>query len=632
MDLSVAAQAVLRGAHLIALLSLFGTLVFLAAVAPAALAEAGAAGPPARRRLLRIARLSAALALVIGIAWLVLEAAIIAGAENAASALHALPTVALDTQFGRFVLLRLALLVAVLPLVGARRLGLAAAIALAGIALAVQALIGHAGAAGGRLGATLIGSESIHLLAAGAWLGGLLPLLVVIRLLPQPAAAIACRRFTAIGLPAVLAIAGTALIQVTDLVGGLPGLLGTRYGDVALLKLALFLLLISLAVVNRLVLTERLASAPPDGARRLIRLSLAAEILLGALVVGAAALLASFIPGIHESPVWPLPWRPSLGALADPASRRELILALIAGAGALVVTIRALIRRSWRWPLLMVAGALLALATPRLKLLFIPAYPTSFLPSPTEFADSAIVRGAQLFQASCAVCHGEEGHGNGPAAGGLRVKPTDLTEAHLWAHSDGDLFWFLSHGITKPKAGLVMPGFAQRLSSDARWQLVDYLRALKAGESMRRSGRWSHPIPLPQFGVQCADRRIIDLDDLRGRILRIVALSGEDELPPLPPAGIAVTTIVLTRDAAAKPDGTACVARDRATWGAFAILLGVPPDALPGMQVLADRNGWLRARWRPGELTDMESFSAEVSDVAAHPLPIGAGSAQGHRH
>ena len=184
-------------------------------------------------------------------------------------------------------------------------------------ALAVQPLLGHAGAIGGSVGAELIGSEVLHLLAAGAWLGGLLPLFIAVGVLPHDAAAAAaCRNFTPIGLAAVLLLAGTAVVQVAAFMGGLPGLFGTGYGHVALVKLGLFVVLLALAALNRLVLTERLAGALGHAAA--MRLSIAAEMVLGALVVITAGFLASRTPGTHEQPVWPFAWRPSLAAFGDP--------------------------------------------------------------------------------------------------------------------------------------------------------------------------------------------------------------------------------------------------------------------------------------------------------------------------
>ena len=76
--------ALLRGAHMVALVSLFGTLVFLTLVAPAAVAEAAKEAPHLQRQLLRVARISAVLALIVGIAWIAVESAVIAGAGSVA--------------------------------------------------------------------------------------------------------------------------------------------------------------------------------------------------------------------------------------------------------------------------------------------------------------------------------------------------------------------------------------------------------------------------------------------------------------------------------------------------------------------------------------------------------------------
>ena len=116
--------ALLRGAHMAALVSLFGTLVFLTLVAPAAMAEAAKDAPRLRRRLLRVARISAATALIVGIAWIAVESAVIAGAGSVAMTFHALPVVALRTQFGQWLLVRAVLLLAVLPLLRPWRAGM----------------------------------------------------------------------------------------------------------------------------------------------------------------------------------------------------------------------------------------------------------------------------------------------------------------------------------------------------------------------------------------------------------------------------------------------------------------------------------------------------------------------------
>ncbi|HEY7578841.1 MAG TPA: CopD family protein [Acetobacteraceae bacterium] len=620
-----AVSALLRGIHVAALVSLFGTLLFLAVIAP---------GEALRLRsmLRRLARTSAACALSIGVCWLVSESAAIAGADSIRATLAALPVVALQTQYGRWFLLRCALLAVVLGLPYGRRAGLGTALAGAGAALAVQPMLGHAGALGGDVGAELIGSEILHLLAAGAWLGGLLPLFIAVGVLPHEAAATACRGFTPIGLAAVLLLAGTAVVQVMALMGGLPGLLGTEYGHVALVKLALFLALLSLAALNRFVFTEHLAESPLPAARRHMRVSILIEMALGAAVIIVAGFLGSLMPGTHEQPVWPLPWRPSLVALSDPLLRGQLIAALIAIGVAVGAVVSGLIWRRIRWYAFALAVVLSALAFPRLGLLLTDAYPTSFFTSPTEFAATAIAHGARLFAVNCAPCHGAEGHGDGPAARALTMAPADLTAPHFWMHSAGDLYWFIAHGFTAPNGTAAMPAFAGKLSSEAIWALIDYLRAHNAGLAMRHTGNWPQPIAVPQFDARCANGRVVDLDDLRGRAIRLVALADDREAEPAAP-DVDVTTILIAPGAAPAPSGGTCVAAEPQTWTAMAIILGVPPDAMAGAQVLADANGWLRAAWLPGnnrESDNSRTLRARVRDIIEHPLVIAAPAVHHH--
>jgi putative copper export protein/mono/diheme cytochrome c family protein len=635
MDSLAIVVALLRGVHLGALLSLFGTLLFVATVAPATTTAGVAETSRTRHLLLRLVRGSAACALLSGVVWLTAASAVVAGTGDIATTLHALPVVALQTQFGQWVLLRLGLLIAVLVLPLARRLPRAGAIVLACIAVVVQPMIGHAGAMGGSLGIELIASEALHLFAAGAWLGGLLPLYIAVRVLPVDAAANACRSFTPIGLSAVVVLAGTAVVQIAQFIGGVPGLFGTVYGHIALVKVGLFLILLLLAALNRFVLTERIAAAASDAARRHMRRSIAAETVLGVLVVITAGFLASNTPGMHEQPVWPFSWRPSLDAFADADLRYEVVAALLAIVGAIVLAAIAVFWRFARWPALALSMCILTVAVPHLDLLFVAAYPTSYFTSPTEFAATAIVHGAKTFATNCVACHGTEGRGDGPAAQSLPLRPADLTAEHFWAHSNGELYWYISHGFRTEDATISMPGFAGVLSSGARWDVIDYLRARNAGESMRKSGRWLHPLPVLQFDADCADGKSIDLDDLHGRVLRIVAASGDELAEPAVPADADATTIFVTQHPGAAPNRSACIASEPETWAALAIILGQSPDALAGSQVLVDQNAWLRAAWRPGDpgdWTNPQALAAAIRDIAEHPIASAATGGHAHHH
>ncbi len=617
------AASLLRGLHVAALVSLFGTLLFMLFVLPSTPA---AEVLRTRQWLAHLARFSAACGFVLGIAWLVTETAIIAGADSVTSAFHAVPIVALRTQFGHWLLLRLVLLSMVLVTPRLRGMTLIVALGLAGGALGVQPMLGHAGAIGGGTGSELIASEVLHLLAAGAWLGGLLPLFIATGLLPGESAATACRNFTPIGLSAVLILAGTAVVQIAELMGGLPGLFGTDYGHIALIKLGLFFVLLALAALNRLILTERLTEPGPNATRHM-RTSIAIEMVLGALVVIIAAFLASRTPGTHEEPVWPFPWRPSLTAFDDPDLRGELVGGLIGVATAAALGVLGLVWRRARWLALGAAVVLLALSIPHLDLLFVAAYPTSFFTSPTEFAATAIAHGARLFAANCTACHGTDARGDGPAAPSLPVRPADLTADHFRAHADGELYWFIANGFRTPEGVVEMPGFTGTLSSEAIWDLIDYLHAHNAGDAMQRTGQWPVPVAMPQFDARCPNGQDIDLDDLRGRPLLIVAGNSQQS------AIIDAVTIVVMRNPGEAPTVAACTASEPQVWTALAIILGLSPDALTGTEMLVDPSGWLRASWRPGEpgnWTDPAVLSAKLRDLVAHPLVV-KGAAP-HRH
>src|SRR5204863_3986129 len=91
-----------------------------------------------------------------------------------------------------------------------------------------------------------------------------------------------------------------------------PALVGTPYGQLLLVKLALFAAMLSLAAVNRVRLTPRLLAAPsdhhgvPQPLRRLWR-NATCETALGLVVLLVVGALVHLKPGLHDQPVWPFP-------------------------------------------------------------------------------------------------------------------------------------------------------------------------------------------------------------------------------------------------------------------------------------------------------------------------------------
>ena len=196
--------------------------------------------------------------------------------------------------------------------------------------------------------------------------------------------------------------------------------------------------------------------------------------LSGSVALGSKA-------SLPRQPVWPFAWLPSANALSEPELAREVVLGL-AGAGAsLLVFLVTALRPRRRWPISIVALAIAWFSVPSVSLLFAPAYSASLYRSTSGYTSASIFRGAALYPRYCAGCHGTEGRGDGPLAENQVVPPADLTAQHLWEHSDGELFWWLTHGMRTPTGAQSMPGFEAQLSAADRWNLIDYVRARAAG-------------------------------------------------------------------------------------------------------------------------------------------------------
>ncbi len=607
------ALAVARALSVAGLLSVFGTLLFGVAVAPRAFARMPEAAEAVGLRLAPLCRLGLGVQLVGTLAWLVLQSADMAGTEGAGAALAAVPVVLADTAFGHLVAAQLAG-IGVVALAAAGRGGVGrrrVACGLAGVAVALQAGHGHAAAMQTGSGVLMVGGV-VHLLAAGAWLGGLLPLGVAVAVAPPRGGAMAARWFTPLGKLCVVAVAASAAVQGWVLVGSVPGLVGTGYGWMVLVKLALFGVLLGFAVANRYRFAPALLRGDDGGARAVLLRSLGAQAGVGAAVLLAAAVLGSLPPSMHVAPVWPFAWQPSLDAVReDEGLRDEVLGAGLALLGAAVLAGGAVALRGWaRRGALAAAAGIVMLAVPHLDLLFVPAFPTSFQRSPTGFAARSIAQGAALYPGQCAGCHGAQGHGDGPAAAGLAVPPADLTAAHLWMHADGALFWWLSHGIEGPEGGMAMPGFASVLSAEERWALIDYVRAHNAGLVVREAGVWSPPLRAPGFAVACEDAGKRSLADLRGGFVRVVLGTAA--------AAPGVVTVLATADPAARPGPGVCVAADAAVAEAYGIVSG------GGAQVLLDGAGWLRAvQGADGGWDDPARLAATIRQLGASPVTAG---------
>lgn len=590
-----------RTVHLGALTLLVGAFAFLLLVARPAFKKGGAEASATLESfdglLLRLAWWSLLVALASGIMLLWIQSSI-ATARPLSQTLtfDAIGRVLIRTQFGQVWQLRLGLVLILggfLLLPERERDGRdwialrLEGVILGGSLIAALAWAGHAAATQGGVRFLHLAADSIHLLATGVWLGGLLPLFLLLRwarksLSPSSTtvAREATRRFSILGLVGVGTLILTGTVNSWMLVGAFPPLVGTRYGRLLLLKLSLLLPLVGIAAMNFLRLKPQLLASDSGetlaNLLRRLRRNVTAEAALGATILLVVGALGITPPALHTQPSWPFSFR-----LRWEASNR----------------------------------------TPRIQVL--DAYPTTYLRPAVPYSTLSVAKGAHLYFAHCAVCHGVTGYGDGPAAKSLAKKPADLTAKHTGDHTAGDLFWWLTHGIK----GSPMPGFGDRLSDEERWDLINFLRALSAAEQARTMGTLVEPTPwlvAPDFTFGTGVGPGETLKDNRGwAMVHLVLFTLPDSLPRLEAldhawekiglAGARVIAVPM-RDAAqvyrrlgdhaenfpVAVDGSQEIVETYTLFRRALESEGVPP--VPAhMEFLIDRQGYIRARWIPGE-------------------------------
>lgn len=98
--------------------------------------------------------------------------------------------------------------------------------------------------------------------------------------------------------------------------------------------------------------------------------------------------------------------------------------------------------------------------------------------NPMPGDEASIVRGQELFAVHCQMCHGQTGEGTGPIAAFLiKFKPANLTTDIVQSKSDGSIFMTITNGLEGR-----MPPLNENLTVSERWDVVNYVRTLKASD------------------------------------------------------------------------------------------------------------------------------------------------------
>lgn len=114
----------------------------------------------------------------------------------------------------------------------------------------------------------------------------------------------------------------------------------------------------------------------------------------------------------------------------------------------------------------------------------IPIDGAAFIPgvenkNPIPADKVSIERGRLLYSVTCIQCHGPKADGNGIVGLALVNHPKDLTSDVVQTKLDGDLFNTISNGIIV-KGQIHMPALNENLTIRDRWDLVNFIRSLKA--------------------------------------------------------------------------------------------------------------------------------------------------------
>ena len=302
-----------RAIHFAATATTTGTLVFQALVAEPALHSGEAVATAVQRQILRVAWIGLGVTAASGAIWILLEAAAMSGLPfSAAITGDVLPTVVNETQFGLVFEIRIGLAILLAACLACHRLPPARWLALASALGLVAAIAwtGHAGSTVGQMGLLHLTADALHLIAAAAWTGGLVPLALLLaaaRRAPGEAWAYLARdatqRFSMLGIASVTTVLGSGIVNAWILVGSVDRLIATQYGRLLMLKMALFVVMVAFAAMNRLWLTPRLALPVGSAAQlevlgRLTRNAMI-EIALALMIFAIIGVLGTLHPAIH---------------------------------------------------------------------------------------------------------------------------------------------------------------------------------------------------------------------------------------------------------------------------------------------------------------------------------------------
>ena len=112
-----------------------------------------------------------------------------------------------------------------------------------------------------------------------------------------------------------------------------------------------------------------------------------------------------------------------------------------------------------------------------------PEAPAEYLEMTSPFSvddadEKFLKKASRVYKSKCKKCHGEEGDGQGEAAGSMVLKPTDFTAAgYLEGRKDGQLFWITKYGSKDTEMKAFGVGSDAGLPDEELWKVLTYIRS-----------------------------------------------------------------------------------------------------------------------------------------------------------
>lgn len=498
---------------------------------------------------------------------------------------------------------------------------------------------------------------ALHLILGGIWFGALPAFLLLVydghNKQKNELELKTLKRFSAIALPVMLLIILTGII-VGDRIfeGYYAALVATPYGW--LLSAKIFLLGVILLIAARvrsywlpLLANNKQVAGIASNGRKGLRKWVGIEFVLALIMILLATLITNTTPVKHALiENWPFPFRFSLIATWNQPNAAIQVWTGLAILVIAAATIKLGQSRSWKLkrmigvPLILFVSGL-AIALPPIT---IQAYPETYRRPGVPFDAISIANGATLYAEHCVECHGPQGKGNGIKSRTLSTKLPDLlTESHTIEHTPGDFYHWITYGM----ANTDMPGFAEKLSDEDRWDSINFIHALSRGYQARILTPEIVPnkayVKPPAFSYVGHDGSSGVLQDFReNKAVLLVIFSwpqSRDRIEQLKQtysklseqniAVLAIPTRDLTADELEQvaiespfPIVTQGAAEIASSYSLFRRTLGHPDIIGRGtnpehMEFLLGRYGYLRARWIPSVnqtgWSDIDMLSQQIS-------------------